>query len=73
PSTDRILVNAGLGFYVEMSREQALNFIAKKEKALKEESKKWTQQALKVKAHIAIVLKALAEMQGVDSGALAKG
>ncbi|RWS29027.1 protein UXT-like protein [Leptotrombidium deliense] len=65
PSTDRILIFVGLGFYLEMTIKEATEFLHKKEAILNEEANSLSKEAHKVKAHIAVVMKALFDLQNL--------
>lgn len=60
-----VLVAVGLGFFVEMSYEQALEFCEKKVKMLRDECEELNGQAAHIKANIKFVLEGLKEMQGL--------
>jgi len=62
PDTSAILVEVGLGFVVEFSHDEALAFITLKEQQLNEKSKKLTDDAMSIKAHIKVMLHGLSEL-----------
>ena len=56
PDCSRICVSAGLGFYIEMTLEEALKFIQKKTKLLNSVAENLTKDTSRIKAHIKLVL-----------------
>uniref|UniRef100_A0A6B2LRG3 Uncharacterized protein n=1 Tax=Arcella intermedia TaxID=1963864 RepID=A0A6B2LRG3_9EUKA len=60
--TKRIMVEVGLGFVVEFTLEEALEFIDWKEEQLNTKSKKLTELALEIKAQIKMMLHALQQL-----------
>ncbi|KAJ3194049.1 hypothetical protein HK101_003607 [Irineochytrium annulatum] len=60
---DRIYVKVGANCQLEMTLEEALAFIAKKEKLMEQRAEKATKRVLKIKAHIKFVLAAVNEIQ----------
>ncbi|XP_064633346.1 protein UXT homolog [Lineus longissimus] len=67
PDTSMICVCVGFGFYVEMTMDEALDFIDKKTSFLKMSVDQLTKDAAKVKAHIKLVLEGLRELQNISS------
>ena len=67
PDTSQVSVYLGLGIYLEMSREEAVNFIEKREKILESRREVLLQKASNIKAHIKLVLEGLRELQGISS------
>eukprot|EP00123_Amoebidium_parasiticum_P022125 comp80525_c0_seq1/m.48352 comp80525_c0_seq1/g.48352 ORF comp80525_c0_seq1/g.48352 comp80525_c0_seq1/m.48352 type:complete len:149 (-) comp80525_c0_seq1:207-653(-) len=63
PDTKMIYVNVGYGFHVEMTLDEALEFIEKKTKQMIKDTDRLTEQGNKIKAHIKMVLTALQELQ----------
>jgi len=63
----RIFVEVGLGFFVELTLEEALKFADKRVKRLEETAEKLTDKACGVKASIKLTLEALRELQGVST------
>lgn len=66
PDPRKIILHVGMGFYVEVTLEEALSFIEKKEAAINQQLKQLTSQACKIKAHIKLVLDTLAELQNLN-------
>lgn len=60
-----VLVAVGLGFFVEMSYDQAVRFVDKKVALLRKESENLSDQAALIKANIKFVLEGLREIQGL--------
>lgn len=56
PDCTKIFVNIGLGFHLEMTHTEALEFIAKREKDLQKRADELSKKAAFVKARIKIVL-----------------
>uniref|UniRef100_T1JE96 Protein UXT n=1 Tax=Strigamia maritima TaxID=126957 RepID=T1JE96_STRMM len=69
PDTSKICVNVGLGYYTELTADEALIFIERRVNSLKEISNKFTQESVKIKAHIRMVLEGLRELQLIDNEA----
>lgn len=53
-------------FFVELSQEEALNYIDKKEKYLNEKSAALTKRASEIKAHILFVKEAIRELLNIS-------
>jgi prefoldin subunit 5 len=49
------MVKIGRDYFVELSQDEALQYIGKKEKVLSQRSERLTDQAAQIKAHIAFV------------------
>jgi prefoldin subunit 5 len=49
------MVKIGRDYFVELSQDEALQYIGKKEKVLSQRSERLTEQAAQIKAHIAFV------------------
>lgn len=49
------MVKIGREYFVELSQDEALQYIGKKEKVLGQRSERLTEQAAQIKAHIAFV------------------
>ncbi|KAJ3225959.1 hypothetical protein HDU81_007567 [Chytriomyces hyalinus] len=60
--TDNIFVNVGLDCHVRFTLEEALGFIDRKEKQLTKRGEVLTEEALKIKSHIKLVLAAIQEV-----------
>ena len=61
--TSRVCVCIGYGFYLEMRRDEALRFIAKKCKSLNESADELKARACDINARIRFVLQGLKELQ----------
>ena len=55
----------GMGFYVEMTLEEALHFIDKKEKLLNQQLNQLSTESSKIKANIKLVLHTIAEINNL--------
>lgn len=64
PDTSRIYVNIGLGFYVELTLQEALEFVDKKLGILNTRLEESTQKSSKIKGQIKFVYEAIKELQG---------
>jgi len=64
--TSRVSVYLGLGIYLEMSRDEAIEYIDKREKVLESKRKILLEKASNIKAHIKLVLEGLRELQGIS-------
>ncbi|CAF89547.1 unnamed protein product [Tetraodon nigroviridis] len=62
----RIFVAVGYGFFVEMTHEEALQFIEKKTSQLTLFTEQLTKDSAKIKANIQMVLEGLRELQGLQ-------
>ncbi|RUS31686.1 hypothetical protein BC938DRAFT_477316 [Jimgerdemannia flammicorona] len=62
PDTTYIYVNVGFGFHVQMTLEEAKNFVGKKEAQLQKRADKHTEEAAKIRANIKLVLEAMSEI-----------
>ena len=60
--TSKLMVALSKDFFVELSQEEALIYIDKKEKYLNEKTKKLTTRASEIKAHILFVQEAIREL-----------
>ncbi|SAM04581.1 hypothetical protein [Absidia glauca] len=61
PDTTYIYVNVGFGFHVQFTLDEAKAFIDKKERRLQSSVDKYSEEADKIRAHIKMVLEAMAE------------
>merc|ERR1711894_870084 len=59
----RLFVLVGYGYYVEMTREEAIPFIDSKVERLKIKSELLIKDSAKIKAHIKLVMEGLKELQ----------
>ncbi|KAF9947994.1 hypothetical protein BGZ65_008383 [Modicella reniformis] len=62
PDTKHIFVNVGFGFHAELTLDEALTFITKKEAFLQKKADMYTKKAAQIRAHIKMVLQAMAEI-----------
>ncbi|KAF9111030.1 hypothetical protein BGX27_005491 [Mortierella sp. AM989] len=67
PDTKYIFVNIGFGFHAELTLDEALTFITKKEAHLQKKAKKYTEKSAQIRAHIKIVLEAMAEVMKLSN------
>ncbi|KAF9353460.1 hypothetical protein BGX26_008773 [Mortierella sp. AD094] len=67
PDTTYIFVNVGFGFHAQLTLDEALAFITKKEAHLQKKAEKYTQKAAQIRAHIKIVLEAMAEVMKLNN------
>ncbi|CAH1767985.1 8804_t:CDS:2, partial [Entrophospora sp. SA101] len=68
PDTTYIYVNVGFGFHPQLTLDEAIEFIDKKEKTLQRKSEKYTDDIAKISAHIAMVHEAIAEILYLQKG-----
>lgn len=61
--TSKIFVEVGLGFFVELTLDEAHNFVEKKLAMLRRECEAITEEATQINAKIRLVLEALNEIQ----------
>ncbi|KAF9927898.1 hypothetical protein FBU30_002785 [Linnemannia zychae] len=66
PDTKYIFVNVGFGFHAELTLDEALVFIKKKEEHLQKKAELFTEKASQIRAHIKLVLEAMAEIMKLD-------
>ncbi|KAG0335121.1 hypothetical protein BG000_007768 [Podila horticola] len=55
PDTQYIYVNVGFGFHAQLTLDEALTFISKKEGQLSKKADVYTQKASQIRAHIKLV------------------
>lgn len=67
PNHKRVFVDIGFGFFLEMTHEEALEFIDKKRHFLDKKAQLLTEESTKLKANIKIVLQGLREIQGLSA------
>ncbi|KAF9166905.1 hypothetical protein BGZ80_004206 [Entomortierella chlamydospora] len=67
PDTTYIFVNIGFGFHAQLTLDEALAFITKKEAHLQKKAEKYTEKAAQIRAHIKIVLEAMAEVMKLNN------
>jgi prefoldin alpha subunit len=65
PDTSYVFIAVGFGFYVAMNHEEALSFIDKKISLIQRRCDTLTEQSVKIKAHIKLVLEGLRELQSI--------
>lgn len=68
PDTTYIYVNVGFGFHVQLTLDEAINYIDRKEKLLQRKSDQYTQDISKISAHIKLVYEALTEIMNLQKG-----
>ena len=62
----KIFVSIGLGFFLELTLDEALKFIEKKYTELSAEADKLTNDCAKLKANIKLVIGGLQELQNIN-------
>lgn len=62
----KICVSIGLGFFVELTLDEALKFVDKKDEELNKEAERLTNDCAKLKANIKLVLGGLRELQNIN-------
>ena len=62
----KILISVGLGFFLEMTLEESLTFLDKKDKELDKAAEALTQECAKLKVNIKLVLGDLRELQNIN-------
>lgn len=70
PDTKYIYVNVGFGFHSQLTLDEALAFITRKEAFLQKKAGRYTEKAAQIRAHIKIVLEAMAEIMNLSKGPL---
>lgn len=63
PDTTLITVSIGLGFYLEMTLDDALQFIKTKTQGLHDKSEKLSQSIAEIRSRMTLVLEGLREIQ----------
>ena len=66
PDCSRIYVCVGYGYFLEMTLDEAYEFVEKKIKLLTHKSQMYHKDSAKIKAHIRLVMEALREMQNLN-------
>lgn len=66
PDSRYVYILVGYGYFVQMTLEEALDFIEKKTKVLSDKSQVLTKDSAKIKAHIKLVLEGLNEIQNLN-------
>ena len=69
PDPTKIFMSIGLGFFVEMTLDEALTFTNKKDSDLGKEADKLTADCAKLKANIKLVIGGLQELQHISGEA----
>ena len=64
--TSKIMVALSKDFFVELTQEEALVYVEKKEKYLNDQAKDLTKKASEIKAHIMFVQEAIRELLNID-------
>ena len=64
--TSKIMVALSKDFFVELTQEEALVYVEKKEKYLNDQAKALTKKASEIKAHIMFVQEAIRELLNID-------
>ncbi|KAI4328493.1 hypothetical protein L6164_020844 [Bauhinia variegata] len=62
PDTQRIFVDIGLGFHVEFTWSEALNYITQREEKIARQIEEYTQLIASIKAQIKLVLEGIREI-----------
>lgn len=62
PDTRRIFVDVGLGFHVEFTWSEALNYISQREEKLEREIEDYTNRIASIKSHIKMVCEGIREL-----------
>jgi prefoldin alpha subunit len=64
---ERVFVDVGLGFFLELTHNEAMAFIDDKTKLLEKKAEILTGESSKIKSNIKLVLHALRELQGLKT------
>ncbi|KAF9977349.1 hypothetical protein BGZ73_006218 [Actinomortierella ambigua] len=67
PDTKYIYINVGFGFHAQLTLDEALTFITKKEKHLHRKAEAYTEKAAKIKANIQLVFEAMSEIMNLNN------
>ncbi|KAF5443381.1 hypothetical protein F2P56_035940 [Juglans regia] len=73
PDTQRIFVDIGLGFHVEFTWSEALNFISLREEKLARQIEEYTRLIASIKAHIKLVCEGIRELLQLPADGSLKG
>ncbi|XP_002410385.2 protein UXT [Ixodes scapularis] len=65
PDPSKVCVQVGLGFFVELTHEEALWFVGRREVVLEQDLKRLSEDSANIKAHIQMTLQCLRELQGL--------
>ncbi|KAM7540406.1 hypothetical protein Aperf_G00000038646 [Anoplocephala perfoliata] len=66
PSIERLYVDVGLGFHVELTRAEALKFVHQRVEFLTEKAEFYRKKSFEIRAHIRICLESLRVLQNLD-------
>ncbi|CAG8680187.1 16160_t:CDS:2 [Cetraspora pellucida] len=66
PDTTYIYVNVGFGFHVQLTLDEAIKYIDRKEKLLQRKSDQYTQDISKINAHIKLALTEIMNLQKAE-------
>ncbi|VDM32985.1 unnamed protein product [Hydatigera taeniaeformis] len=66
PSLERLYVDVGLGFHVELTRDEALEFVRQRVELLSARAEIFRQKAFEIRARIKVCLQGLRELQTLD-------
>jgi len=72
PKISTIFVNVGLGFHIEFTHDEALQFINRKEQQLNEQGQQLTSKASKIKANIKLFLDGIQRLMELPDPELAQ-
>ncbi|XP_050032145.1 protein UXT [Dermacentor andersoni] len=67
PDVSKIFVQVGMGFFVELTHEETLWFVGRREALLEAELQRVSKESANIKAHIQMVLQGLREIQGLPA------
>ncbi|KAH7974528.1 hypothetical protein HPB49_016441 [Dermacentor silvarum] len=67
PDVSKIFVQVGMGFFVELTHEETLWFVGRREALLEAELQRVSKESANIKAHIQMVLQGLRELQGLPA------
>lgn len=68
PDIQKVLVNIGLGFCVEMRIPEALKFVSGREAALDSQAKDLTAQVAALRARIKLIMQGLDSLRQIQHG-----
>jgi prefoldin alpha subunit len=66
PDPNKIFLEVGLGFFVELSLAEALKVIGKRTEVLEKEAERLSSDSCKIKANIKLTLEGLRELQSLS-------
>lgn len=67
PDATRVFVDVGLGIFLEMTLDEALNFVPKRQELLKSRVDALSEQAARISAHIKVVQEGIAELLRLEN------